>query len=66
MFGQQTYSFKRKMCIRDRREAHHLLPALNGIAETDRATLLRRAGILREVLDQFAAETVPIRRAACF
>ena len=48
------------------REAHHLLPALNGIAGTDRAALLRRAGILREVLDQFAAETVPIRRAACF
>jgi hypothetical protein len=48
------------------REAHNLLPALRGIAETDRAALLRRAGTLREVLDQFAAETVPIRRAACF
>jgi hypothetical protein len=48
------------------REAHHLLPALNGIAETDRAALLRRAGILREVLDQFAAESAPIKRAACF
>lgn len=48
------------------REAHHLLPALSGIAETDRADLLRRAETLREVLDQFAAETFPIRRAACF
>lgn len=47
-------------------EAHHLLPALYGIAETDRAVLLRRAEILREVLDQFAAEAFPIRRAACF
>ena len=48
------------------REAHRLLPALNGIAETDRAALLRRAAILREILDQFAAATVPIRQAACF
>jgi|ERR1017187_3241229 hypothetical protein len=48
------------------REAHHLLPALNGIAETDRAALLHRAEILRAVLDQFAVETVPVRRAACF
>jgi len=48
------------------REAHHLLPALRGVSETDRAALLRRAGILREVLDQFAAETAPIKRAACF
>ncbi|HEY9141825.1 MAG TPA: hypothetical protein VIN93_13090 [Bryobacteraceae bacterium] len=48
------------------REAHHLLPALDGVAETDRAVLLRRVQILREVLDQFAAETLPIKRAACF
>ncbi|MFY9723940.1 MAG: hypothetical protein WB579_14005 [Bryobacteraceae bacterium] len=48
------------------REAHHLLPALDGVAETDCAILLRRAQILREVLDQFAGETFPIKRAACF
>ncbi len=48
------------------REAHRLLPALDGAAETERAALLRRAGILREVLDQFAAEAAPIKRAACF
>jgi hypothetical protein len=48
------------------REAHQLLPALRGITESDRAALLRRAETLREVLDQFAAEAVPIRRAACF
>lgn len=48
------------------REAHQLLPALDGVAETDRAALLRRVEILREVLDQFAAETYPIQRAACF
>ena len=48
------------------REAHHLLPALNGIAETERAALLRRAELLREILDQFAAETYPVKRAACF
>ncbi|HEY1221287.1 MAG: hypothetical protein ABSE42_07235 [Bryobacteraceae bacterium] len=48
------------------REAHRLLPALNGVVETDRIALLRRAAILREVLDQFAAEARPIKRAACF
>lgn len=48
------------------REAHHLLPALDGVAEPERATLLHRAQILREVLDQFAAETYPVKRAACF
>jgi hypothetical protein len=48
------------------REAHHLLPALNGIAEAERAALLRRVQILREILDQFAAETYPVKRAACF
>jgi len=48
------------------REAYHLLPALRGVAETDRAALLRRTQILREVLDQFAAESAPIKRAACF
>ncbi len=48
------------------REAHHLLPALDGTAEIDRAALLHRAGILREVLDQYAVETFPIRQAACF
>jgi hypothetical protein len=47
------------------REANHLLPALNGIAETDHAALLRRAEILREVLDQFAADARPIVRVAC-
>ncbi len=47
-------------------EAHHLLPALNGPAEKDRALLQLRERILREVLDQFAVETVPIKRAACF
>ncbi len=48
------------------REAHHLLPALNGVAESDRASLLHRVNVLREVLDQFAAETYPVKRAACF
>jgi hypothetical protein len=48
------------------REANRLLPALDGIAETDHAALLRRAGILREVLDQFAADARPIARAAGF
>jgi len=48
------------------REAHHLLPALDGVAEPERAALLHRTQILREVLDQFAAETYPVKRAACF
>jgi hypothetical protein len=47
-------------------EANHLLPALGGNVGTDRAALLRRAGVLREVLDQFAADALPIRRAAGF
>jgi hypothetical protein len=46
------------------REANQLLPALGGIEDAARAALLRRAGILREVLDQFAADAYPIRRAA--
>jgi len=49
------------------REAHQLLPALRGTSETEHAALLDlRAAVLREVLDQFAADATPIRRAACF
>jgi len=48
------------------REAYRLLPALDGTSETDRAALLRRAEMLRQLLDQFAAETAPLKRAACF
>jgi hypothetical protein len=48
------------------READHLLPALGGVDEAARSTLLRRAGILREMLDRFAAGAYPIRRAAGF
>jgi len=48
------------------READHLLPALDGMAEAERTALQRRAQVLREVLDQFAADVYPIQRAACF
>jgi hypothetical protein len=48
------------------REVNQLLPALGGIDDATRAALTRRAGILREVLDQFAADAYPIRRAAGF
>jgi len=48
------------------REAHRLLPALDGSAEIERSALARRAQVLREVLDQFAADAYPVKRAACF
>jgi hypothetical protein len=48
------------------REAYRLLPALDGIAETERAALRRRTEALRGMLDEFAAEALPIKRAACF
>jgi len=48
------------------REANHLLPALGRDSESGYAALLRRARILREVLDQFAVDALLIRRAAGF
>ena len=47
-------------------EAARLLSALDSSAAPERTALECRAGILREMLDQLAADVFPIKKAACF